>query len=73
MEIVAQPQSSTQATSETKDILHNHSDTETPELTNEDMAEKGINHKLNLDYSYTVICVLIILLELNFLFTYFRK
>ena len=42
MEIEAQPQSSTQATNETKIIVDNHGDTETPELTNEDTMEKGI-------------------------------
>ena len=57
IEIEAQPQISTHGTNETKIIVGKHDDTEAPELTNEDMLEKGINHKPNLDYSYTVILV----------------
>ena len=52
MEIEAQPQSSTQGTNEAKITVEKHGDTEAPELTNEDTMEKGINHRLNIDYSY---------------------
>ena len=44
IEIEAQPQISTQSTNEIKILVDEKGENKAPELTNEDMMEKGINH-----------------------------